>query len=302
MNQTVFRQLYELMKKKYPLFSALWLKSSEEFGEKWEAELSDNISRVFGPVYNQKWNDAVKGYAEFCTEALRAQNYFERHGRYKATSYEECVETCYNNPDYMKVRYLPGQFLSHYIWGHHRRMMQHFVNELIPVIKDRINLFFEVGVGCGLYSLKLLKNVPRVTGIGIDISNYALEFTRDVLEKHSLAHRYKTRNQDIIKNPPGEKADLVVCQEVLEHLEDPEGFIIALYDSVRPGGWGYITAAINAAHTDHIYLYRSPGEVKAQIESAGWKILDTQVEENYPEKPREFRPTIAGFFTVKSLP
>ena len=95
------------------------------------------------------------------------------------------------------------------------------------------------------------------------------------------------------------KADFVICQEVLEHLEEPDQMVNRLFDSVKSGGQGYITAAINAGHTDHIYLYRKPEEVEAQIAAAGWEVVDVQIESNYKEKPIEFRPTIAGYLTRK---
>jgi SAM-dependent methyltransferase len=292
--------MYELIHKKSPVHSSLWLKSRDEFGGEWEEEISLNISKVFGEENNPQWEEAVNGYIAFCNDALKAQIYFEKHGRYKATSYADCVELCYRNPDYMKLRYLPGQYLSHYIWPHHQKMLRHYIEKLIPEIKDKISCFYEVGVGCGMYSQKSLEKMPECHGIGFDISGYALDFTYRVVKAHGFTNRYEVLNQDIIKKPLDKKADLVISQEVLEHLEDPENFIDGLFKTTRSGGWGYITAAINAAHTDHIYLYRSPDDLKKQIESCGWNILDRQVEENYPEKPKEFRPTIAGFFVKKN--
>lgn len=299
MSVNCFKKLFEIMKNKSPLYAGLWKSSRQQFGDKWEQELSKNISAVFGDKYNEQWDEAINGYVSFCIDALRAQTYFEKNNSYKAKSYADCVEQCYHSPDYMKKRYLPGQYLSHYIWPHHQKMLQHFCNELLPKIKNDVSLFYEVGVGCGMYSQKTLENIPAAKGIGIDISNYSLEFTKRVAEVHGMGDRYEIYNKDVIKNPPSEKADFVISQEVLEHLEDPGTFIKALYNIAKDGAWGYITAAINAAHTDHIYLYRSPGEVRQQIEDAGWKVLDVQIEENYPEKPKEFRPTVAGFFVKK---
>lgn len=301
MSTSVFQQLCELMRNKCAIYFPLWSKSREDFGEEWEREISIYISKAFGETYNPLWEEAVKGYAAFCTDALKAQAYFERHGQYKASSYADCVKLCYHSPDYMKLRYLPGQYLSHYIWPHHQRMLRHYVKELIPMINGEVSLFYEVGVGCGMYSQKTLEGIPRVRGIGIDISDYALEFTYRIIKAHGFGDRYEIRNQDITKQIPEEKADFVISQEVLEHLEDPMTFIDSLYKVVRPGGWGYITAAINAGHADHIYLYHSPDDVKRQIEKSGWKVCVVQIEESYPEKPKELRPTIAGFLARKGM-
>jgi SAM-dependent methyltransferase len=297
---SVFAQLLKIMERDYPNYSGLWKNSRQEFGPEWEREISLNIARVFGEAANEKWPEAVAGYAEFCTEALRSQIFFEKHGRYKASNYAEVAAACYHSPDYMNRRYLPGQYLSHYIWPHHQRMLRHFCHDLLPAIKSGTGTFHEVGVGCGMYSQKTLEHLPEATGTGFDISSYALEFTRMAVEAHGYGSRYRIENRDILAHPIPAPADFVINQEVLEHLEDPAGFIKGLHAMVRPGGHGYITAAINAAHTDHIYLYRSPDEVRAHLLEAGWKILDVQIEQNYPEKPEHLRPTVAGFFVRKS--
>ena len=78
-------------------------------------------------------------------------------------------------------------------------------------------------------------------------------------------------------------------------MEDPVAYMRALYGMVRSGGYAYIAAAINAAHVDHIYLYRSPDEVAAEIKEAGFAILKRHSEMAYAGKPREVTPCHAGF-------
>ena len=299
MKNSSFSQLSRVIHKNYPNYSALWDKSREQFGPDWENEISKNITCVFGGEPNERWNEAIDGYAEFCTEALRAQIFFEKTGRYQASNYQEVIKECYHSADYMERRYLPGQYLSHSIWPHHQRMLRHFTGTLLPRVASDVSFFYEVGVGCGMYSQKTLQCLQKTTGIGFDISDFALDFTMRIIQAHGLGHRYKIRNQNIIDDPIEQKCDFVISQEVLEHLEDPQAFIHGLFAAVRPGGWSYITAAINAAHTDHIYLYRSAEEVRSQIEKAGWDIKDVQVECNYPDKPVEKRPTIAGFLAQR---
>ena len=291
-----FRRLRDRLVERYPNYAGLWFSSPETFGPSWEAEISSNIERVFGREGGEAWDEAVDGYAEFCTEALRAQVHFERTGRYKASSYADTLRDCYRSADYMERRYLPGQYLSHYIWPHHFRMLKRFLTRDVPRMNG-VSRFYEVGVGCGMYSQKTLEALPAARGVGIDISPYALRFTKRVVDAAGWGDRYAVDERDIFAEPAPAPTDLVICQEVLEHLEDPARFVARLRDLVRPGGWGYITAAINAAHTDHIYLYRSPDEVRGQIEAAGWTVEDAQIESAHPEKPPQFRPTIAGYLT-----
>ena len=300
LEKSIFLKLYDLIKRDYPQFSSLWLKSREEFGPRWEKEISTNIARVFGETRSQRWDEAVEGYAEFCIDALRAQVYFEKTGTYEQKDYSAVLRDCYHSADYMNRRYLPGQYLSHYIWPHHQKMLRHFVDKLLPQVVKDVKLFYEVGVGCGMYSQKTLENLPGSHGAGFDISDFALNFTLKTTELHGFAGRYKIFNQNVIDTPTTELADMVISQEVLEHLDDPESFIRALHRMTRPGGWGYITAAINAAHTDHIYHYHTPKEVQDQLEKSGWRVADAQIESNYPEKPEHLRPTIAGYLVRKN--
>ena len=297
---STFENLYAIIRADYPAFAGAWQSARATNGQSWEAEFSERVGKLFGTTPNDAWKEAVGGYAEFCTDALRAQIYFERFGTYPASSYLDVTEACYLDSDYMNRRYLPGQYLSHYIWPHHYRMMRRFIGHVLETIKDSLQSFCEVGVGCGMYSLQTLLRHGECQGMGFDISPYSTAFTQRVIDAHSLSDRYQVHTRDAFAESPTALADLVISQEVLEHLPDPAKFVKELKRLVRPKGWGYITAAINAAHTDHIYLYRHPDEVAQQLTDAGWEILDRQVESNYPEKKPDVRPTIAGFLVRSS--
>jgi 2-polyprenyl-3-methyl-5-hydroxy-6-metoxy-1,4-benzoquinol methylase len=133
-----------------------------------------------------------------------------------------------------------------------------------------------------------------VRGVGFDISRYALEFTQRMVGLFGLSARYSVENRDI-RHGYDRPCDLLVCQEVLEHLENPGEFCGWLFNLVRPGGKAYITAALNAAHSDHIYHFRKPEELEAILRAVGFQPLHAQEEFAPGAKPRDITPSLAGF-------
>ena len=165
--------------------------------------------------------------------------------------------------------------VSHYLWPQHYNMLVGFRSGTLRRLGSSAKLFYEVGVGCGMYSKAILDFIPDIRGIGIDISEYSLRFTQSMVNQFGHESRYNTLKHDIYLGIE-EQADFLVCQEVLEHLEDPDSFCKALFDMVRPGGQAYITAALNAAHSDHIYLFSQPLELEEMLRNAGLSQWDSK--------------------------
>lgn len=170
---------------------------------------------------------------------------------------------------------------------------------VLPRIEDE-GVFFEVGVGCGMYSKITLDNKPGIRGIGFDISQHSLDYTGRVMKSFGYESRYRLENRDI-RYGYDVKADFLICQEVLEHLENPAEFCRWLFDMIRPGGQAFITAALNAGHSDHIFLIRHPVEVEKMLTDAGFHIARIQEESAPGSKPRNLTPSLAGFLCAKPL-
>ena len=241
--------------------------------------------------------DALDGYAEFVNDSLRNQSFYEKHRRYKASSYAECVDTYYHNADHMIRCYLPGMYLSHLLWPQHYNMLCGFRENMLRRL-EQPKLFFEVGVGCGMYSKVLLEHFPEIRGIGFDISSYALKFTENLVGTFGHGDRYAIEERDI-RHGYKEPCDFLVCQEVLEHLENPEEFCRWLFAMIKPGGHGYITAALNAAHSDHIFHFRDPLQLEAMLRAAGFQPMSLQEEFAAGFKPREITPSLAGYLVER---
>ncbi len=298
-----YLHICSLMEKTYPILAPTWHSALDRFGQVWLRQFIANMETIFGTV--EKDGDssglmrALDGYAEFCNDSLRNQAFFVKHRRYRASKYSECVNDYYMNEDHMNQCYLPGMWISHYIWPQHYNMLAGFQQGALRRVGQSAKLFYEVGVGCGMYSKVVLEGLPEVRGVGFDISEYALNFTRNMVDKFGYGDRYSVQQRDISLGVDV-KCDFMVCQEVLEHLENPAEFCRWLRDMIKPGGFAYVTAALNAAHSDHIFLMRNPLELEEMLRDAGFQPMGLQEEFAAGTKPREITPSLAGYFCERS--
>lgn len=73
------------------------------------------------------------------------------------------------------------------------------------------------------------------------------------------------------------RADVLLCSNLLEHLTDPEGFLAACGDLVRPGGYGLVTMPLSYPyHADPIdtMLRLKPDEIAALL--PGWEVIHAE--------------------------
>ena len=287
---------------RYPVLASVWNGCLPRYGSEWLEDCIFSIEKVYGEITDPLPSaiiELVDSYAEFANDSMRNQVYFERTGKYRASNYEEVRQACYFNEEHMNRRYLPGMLLSHFLWPQHFHMLKGFKQLILPRVKNA-KLFYEVGVGCGIYSKSTLEAINKIHGVGFDISQYSLDYTANVLISFNLRHRYHLENMDI-KTGYSTKCDFLICQEVLEHLENPDEFCLWLANLIRPGGHGYITAALNAAHSDHIFLFQTPSELEDMVRGAGLQPLHMHEECALGYKERHLTPSLCGIFCEKPL-
>jgi 2-polyprenyl-3-methyl-5-hydroxy-6-metoxy-1,4-benzoquinol methylase len=265
------------------------------FGARWADEFELVVSALFPTP--EAVAAAVKGYAAFAMQSMRLQVAFESERQYKPKTYDQAASEVYFNEQHMMREYLPGLLLSHFLWPHHYRQLRFFDDAFVDAMRVAgATSFVEVGIGTGLYSGHVLRRLPDVRGTGFDISPHSLRFTEAQLDALGVGDRYEAELRDVTREPTEPRAEWLVCVEVLEHLEDPVAFLRGLRATMAPGAKGFITAALNAAHADHIYLYRTADDVLAHLMEAGFTLEQSFVGAAYkPSAPGVPVPLAAAF-------
>jgi 2-polyprenyl-6-hydroxyphenyl methylase/3-demethylubiquinone-9 3-methyltransferase len=100
----------------------------------------------------------------------------------------------------------------------------------------------DVGCGGGILAEKFAEAGALVTGI--DLSPVAIETAKRHAEAGGLKidYRVSSTSKLLAENP--EPFDFIVCAEVLEHVDDLQGFIGHSIEMLRPGGL-YFFGTIN---------------------------------------------------------
>ena len=112
-------------------------------------------------------------------------------------------------------------------------ILRSFVVERL-VCGGRPGKFLEIGCGLGSFSIELGKK--GFFGKGIDLSEEAVEWCRD-LAKHEMVDRVAFEHVNFFDLQEEENYDYVFCFEVLEHIENDVEGLKKIYGLVKKGGW-----------------------------------------------------------------
>jgi 2-polyprenyl-6-hydroxyphenyl methylase/3-demethylubiquinone-9 3-methyltransferase len=130
--------------------------------------------------------------------------------------------------------------LAHEFWD--PRGAFHPLHALNPVriefIAQRVVLpgsrVLDIGCGGGLLSEALARRGADVTGI--DLSPGMIEVARLHAQDQGLALEYRLASAPELARTAAGTFDVIVCMELIEHVEDPAALLAAAAALLRPGG------------------------------------------------------------------
>lgn len=209
-------------------------------------------------------------YADFTIEQNRHQRAYVRTGIYCCGSHEQANEEVYQNDERMRS-YMIVTILTQFLWPHHLSIFQFFLREFAQTHAEGVGTVIEFAPGHGFFGRKALEAWPDATLTGIDISAEAVNISKGMAAANAVAQRtqYITGNAlDFLGAP----ADRVIAGELLEHLDQPQMLMDSVFNTLVSGGYAFVTAALTAAHMDHVTEFKTSQEVFDMATKAGLQV------------------------------
>ncbi len=209
-------------------------------------------------------------------DTLREQLYFQRHKRYRYSTFAEVADSVYFDDEYM-TKYMHGLAITAWLWPNHRDMHRYFAQS-IPTTET--GTYLEIGPGHGVYMMTAMRLSQYDNFEGIDLSPTSVEMTKALLDSRAEPDRcnYEIYCSDFLKDDlRHDRYDAIVMGEVLEHVEDPVEFLQKIRELAADGAFIFVTTPVNAPAIDHIYLFESFDAIEELVEQAGLAIRDTKL-------------------------
>lgn len=210
-------------------------------------------------------------YLELCREMITEQIKFKRTGRYSAHDAGEVDKLLYSSDRAMTDR-IYALALSQFLWPNHYALFCFFL-ECIEEQKTTRS-YLEIGPGHGLHLAYAFRALSQAAFTALDISEASLRVSQKVIH-HLLPEAAISFEQgDVMThfNHSRSTFDIIVMNEVLEHLDDPLAMLRKLREMLSEQGRLFITTCCNAPTIDHVFLYTSVEHIRMQIREAGLRI------------------------------
>lgn len=162
---------------------------------------------------------------------------------------------------------------------HVRRMLRDLKKE------RNINSILDAGSGFGQYDRHLLKIFRKATVKAVDVKQDYLEDSAFYYDKEIKKGRITFAEADLTKYEDDQKYDLVLCVDVLEHIEEDVEVMKNAHGVMNKGGFFVMHSPSHLAEEDagddeffvdeHARAGYSREDLSAKFEKAGFEVFHT---------------------------
>jgi SAM-dependent methyltransferase len=258
--------------------------------------LLDPLARWTQAAYGERaFEDAAKGYAKYCLGVWKAQQMYEKAGRYTPQELPDIMAAVYEDEGYM-VPYMWAAILIYPFWPAVVGHINLYRDQFLKALPLNANVM-ELACGHGVLSLLAAEDRPDIQLHGIDISPPAISIAQRLLGVSGHNARVRFEVKDALKldaNAPGPVYQGIIAAMLAEHLEDPRPLFKALAHYLADDGIIFFSTALESAQKDHIYEFHHESDVLKMAEDVGLRATRMVCDANLPAPGARFLPRALG--------
>ena len=254
--------------------------------------LLDPFARWSQAAYGDRaFEDAAKGYASYALGVWKAQQLYEKMGRYTPQDLPDIVSGVYEDEGYM-VPYMWAAILIYPFWPSVVRHIGLYRDEFLNVLPANAKCM-EIACGHGVLGLLAAEQRKDIKLHGIDISPPAIVIANKLLGVSGHADRVKFEVKDALSIEvagPGRTYQGIIAQMLAEHLEDPRPLFKAMSHHLSDDGVAFFSTALESAQRDHVFEYHHESEAIKMAEDVGLRVTRLICDANTPPPGAKFLP------------
>jgi 2-polyprenyl-3-methyl-5-hydroxy-6-metoxy-1,4-benzoquinol methylase len=256
----------------------------------------DPLARWAKAAYgDQAFEDAAKGYAQYCMGVWKSQQLYEKNGRYTPESMPELVSEVYEQEGYM-VPYMWAAILIYPFWpsmiNHIAMYRNDFIKELPPNAK-----VLELASGHGVMGLLAAETRPDISVDGFDISPPAVAVSNRLRGVSGNENRVNFEVKNALKLELGESGGTyqgIIAAMLAEHLQDPRPLFEVISHHLAPDGLVFFSTALESAQRDHTFEFHRESEALKMAEDVGLRVTRLVCDAGSPVPGGRFLPRALG--------
>jgi SAM-dependent methyltransferase len=263
--------------------------------------LLDPLARWARAAYGDRaFEDAAKGYAQYCMGVWKSQQGYERSGRYTPETMPELVSEVYEQEGYM-VPYMWAAILIYPFWPSMIRHIALYREDFLKALPTGSRVL-ELASGHGVMGLLAAETRPDIRVDGFDISPPAVAVSNRLRSVSSHADRVHFEVKNALKLELGEAAGTyqgIIAAMLAEHLEDPRPLFEVIAHHLAPDGLVFFSTALESAQRDHTFEFHRESEPLKMAEEVGLRVTKLVCDAGNPVPGGRFLPRALGMILCK---